>query len=47
MAKNLADYVMQKYPNLTDQIQPRYNTFAIEMESLKYLYSKIKSCNRI
>lgn len=41
MAKNLADYVMQKYPNLQNQIQPRYNTFALEMESLKFLYSKI------
>ncbi len=41
MAKNLADYVAQKYPSLQGQIQPRYNTFAVEMESLKFLYSKI------
>ena len=41
MAKNLADYVIQKYPDLQGQIQPRYNTFAVEMESLKFLYSKI------
>ena len=41
MAKNLADYVMQKRPDLINQIQPRYNTFAVEMESLKFLYSKI------
>ena len=41
MAKNLADYVIQKRPDLTNQIQPRYNTFAVEMESLKFLYSKI------
>ncbi len=41
MAKNLADYVMQKYPNLEGEIKPRYNTFAVEMESLKFLYSKI------
>ena len=41
MAKNLADYVAEKYPNLSSQIQPRYNTFAVEMESLKFLYSKI------
>ena len=41
MAKNLADYVIQKHPDLTSQVQPRYNTFALEMESLKFLYSKI------
>ncbi len=43
MAKNLADYVVKKYPNLNDEIKPRYSTFAMEMESLKFLYSKIMS----
>ncbi len=41
MAKNLADYMAEKYPDLSSQIKPRYNTFAVEMESLKFLYSKI------
>ncbi len=43
IAKNLADNVMQKYPDLEKEIKPRYTTFATEMESLKFLYSKIMS----
>ena len=43
MAKNLADYVTQKYPDLSGEIQPRYNSFAVEMDTLKSMYSKIMS----
>lgn len=41
MAKNLADYLIKKRPDLEEQISQNTFAFSKEMESLKFLYSKI------